>query len=759
MRLIGLCLKFLVLGSIFALSALPSVSAAQTFTTFNNSGWGTGRQYDLSNRIPRPVPLDSYLPLDTSGWTFRTLNAPSDCTQAAVNSAISSATGPTVIVLPDCTITITSNSDGIAFNISNSKNRLVIRGHSSGRSKLLWSPSGNPPNNGWRHNMFNRGGTPGSIATWSWNAGYTQGTSVVRSNQAISEVYPNDIVRLGITQWTDSSSAYGEYYRVVCAKWGTGATQGTGCSTEPNNTIKIDRNLPFDMTGSLYQNGAFTGHTITHVERVGGGTTTNNMAEYIGLENFAIEHSKPAAIDAFQSAIEDNSCMECWISGVKFSTPWGNSWVGNSNGASRILYISNDFVGPLWRSRCRADVTGLTASANNTAQVTLTVNSSCNNVNAQGQPFWCTNLEPGIWFPPDYPVASLAGKMAKCSCVDCDTSDNRITIALTDSATNLPISATGLPSNPGGWGMQINNYGIAGFYFSGVAGGSQVINNSFRNARVGFIQQQGGYSTVVAYNYYKTDPGNQCSRSFFIHGGPGTATLWEGNDADCGYTTYATAAQGHGVGPYFTMFRNRGRVTSANFGMNHQCPNGGICNEMTGQDGFSSDQHNILANFLGGISGGAFGHCDHDDQDSSAGCASPYQLYNPHLHKNVWHAEDIASDDLETVARNPTIVAPDEAASLNDNVLRAPNVAGWNDFAWPTSILYDSIGRAPRWWCQESGVFPNIGAPSDDLTGGAQNLSKLPAEIRMNGGNCSLVTGDSIPPVAPSNLQVTSTTP
>jgi hypothetical protein len=80
-----------------------------------------------------------------------------------------------------------------------------------------------------------------------------------------------------------------------------------------------------------------------------------------------------------------------------------------------------------------------------------------------------------------------------------------------------------------------------------------------------------------------------------------------------------------------------------------------------------------------------------------------------------------------------------------NHVRNDPN-PGWSNFEFPAS-LYRS--EAPPWWCAESGPFPNIGAPSDRLG----NYSKLPGQIRLEGGTCTTPTGTTNPLPAPVFLE------
>ncbi|MDP6977029.1 MAG: hypothetical protein QF570_00290 [Myxococcota bacterium] len=751
----------------FILIALPIVLAAPMAAAqsvlFDNSYFGSDQPNDMMDRVVRPVMLDTYLPKDTTGWTVNQIA----CSQTALRNAIMNAAPRTVVYFPpNCTITITSGN-GVFFNIRSSQDSLVVRGNADGRTRIVVDMASSPPPEGWDHSMFQIGDSTntGSITSWTWDGGYAKGGQVLSSNQAINFVHPGDIVRLTIDQWADVSADFASNYFVLCAQWADGTRVGTDCSgVTRNNQIKIDRELPFDMTGSSYQFGTLTGHRITHVERLGGNVidrVTNHVPMHIGIEDLTIQHMDPMGLDAFDSMIELRTCMECWMSGIK-ATAWGNSWLGTGasgySAVSRFLVYGSDFEGPLWRLRCVADVVGVSNST--PAEVTLQTNGACRS--------WCTGLEPGFRFPDDFPDPGLRGKITRCSCsegnAECDPSDNRVTIALTDAATSQPVNGSGLDNTPGGWGVQINNYGIAGLYFSGPTSHTQVVNSSFKNTRVGFIQSTGAYESVAFGNYYTTDSEHHASRCLFVHGSGGSGTLWERNDCDMGYTPYASAAQGHGIGPYMTMLYNRGRdrgpKTNA---FPDQCPGGGICTERTGQDGRSNDDNNFIGNFVKWITWGGERNssypldlCDNDGSRGGGpdctlgGSQDPFLQYGMWWLRNVVWGETLGADDFDA-GPNPTSHYPD--AFEGDMIDTRP--AAWASTNWPTTLAYDrqieadASWTAPDWWCQESGPFHNgMGAPADNLNGGNPNYSKLPAQIRMEGGTCTPVNSNRpVPPV------------
>jgi hypothetical protein len=90
----------------------------------------------------------------------------------------------------------------------------------------------------------------------------------------------------------------------------------------------------------------------------------------------------------------------------------------------------------------------------------------------------------------------------------------------------------------------------------------------------------------------------------------------------------------------------------------------------------------------------------------------------------------------------PSIAYPDYEQGNNFNIHSAPAEWSDSDQQYPTSLLYDTIGAKPSWWCDESGEFPNIGAHYDNNNGGNPvkgiDISYLPAERRRLGLPCTI---------------------
>ncbi len=737
-------------------SVVLGETATDTFVTIDESDFGAGDTYDLNTRIAAVVPLDTYLP-DTSGFsTFTTIS----CTQASLETCMS-LSGSTITAsdtqckMPtNCQITITET--GNVYNYGASLDNFEILGNEDGLSEIIIDPGTDvdPGTDGFNQRFLASDGATSAISTWTWDSGYALGTDIIHSDQTISAINGDggDIVRLHIDNWGNSGARdYDGMYRVLCARYGD-TNHGSDCTgVTSNGDIRIDRELPFQMDGTGLQIGALTGLTIELMET----SSTTNIPEHIGMRDVKLTHTKPFFVNSSFHSIEPHRCFECWFTGNDFSS-WGNSSmsIGASSGntASRILVHDNDFTGPYFAGRCIIDT--VDASLVQADPVILSFaqgGGDCRNFSDDG-----SGLEPFIYFPPDYPITGLQGKVAYVDCtpgtapydvLDCDETGGW-TVALYERGTGASIDGTSFTQASCttavdcGWANQLKNFEIAAVYFSSESDQNQFSSNRCLDTRVCLIQQAGGFQHIVAYNYdYYTATGG-CSRGIFMHGGQASGSVWEGNWSVCGFTTSATQNQGTGVGPGFTMFRNRYQedpVTRTAIGQ-RSCGGDawdGICNEAEDQESKPSENHVYLANSLGGYhtnAGGGvnvWGDCQHE---RSGACESPYQLYAPWILKNLWQGSEMEAD-MESLANNPTMVYPDITASStgsldNDNVDKIPT--GWSSVIWPSSILYNDYGK-PDWWCSEI-PFPNIGAPDDDFS---TTLPETPAKRIADGDACT----------------------
>lgn len=745
---------------------LFSSSANAQFVTLDSSYIGTGQTDDMTDKIPRPLPLDARLPLDTSGWVIDTLAYPGECNEAGILSAKNAAitAGNTVVDMSLCVDTI---NIATGFAISKAANGVVLRGHPVTKLPVLnFTRSGTPPERGWADLMFQVGeaGIPTPIATWLWDRATThvKGTDLVGSSQAITAVYPGDMVTTdfdptGFSNGGANPLRRTEHWRVVCAVWSDGTVSGAGlgCDALAINTIKLNGNHQLDMTGNAYTEGPYTGHTIYHIERPNDATVTQNIAENVGLEDFTIQHAYGnAGVRAYYKAIDFHGCMECWMTGMQFPKPWGHSWFSLNAYSGDMLIEGNDFVGPVYANMCRIDITASTQG--NPVGVTISRPAGC------PSQYKFDSFYPYLIFPHDYPEAGLAGKITKftCSevigeeCVDPSTGANRdgFTVTLTDFKTGATIDGAGFATTPtSAWTMLTNEWQVGGYYWGGESSGNQFINNSMLNPRSCGIMQSGAYSSWVYGNYIVHGPEYNAMRCFFNHGSGMASSGIEANDADSPLVIVAQASNASitGIGPHFYVGRNRIRQHVETHLGNDWCALGGICNESYDQFGSASEDLVLSANTFAGFpvagNAGKLGSCNNDNDTgtglTAAGCEAPYQHDGLYVLGNLWRDETDVSF-AESATNNPTFVRPELDAGINVNVDVAP--AGWSTRSYPSSILYDTTGAAPHWWCQESGTFgASIGSDVDDFGG---TLSKLPAQIRFESGTCTAVSAVQ-PPV------------
>jgi hypothetical protein len=664
---------------------VPATSCVgHAFTVFDYSYYGSGAicddgltSCDLTARVPRPLPLENRslplisLPPDSTGWNVITMEAPDGCGVAGVQT-ISAAIAahvlgetPTLLVLPPCVIDVvpTGNSK-VGFSIPNHLGDYFwIKGHASGTSilNMTWlnneSSQPIPPTDGYRYRMFvigNNGVQPG-IAAWTWDSGFSRGDSIVQSTGgSVNELYAGDLIRLKVDPWNDRTNKVYSFHRVTCSKWSDGTVAPTAhvtCSSLPAGTIKLTGDLQHDMLGESHTNGPFAGHEIHHIERKGGGALTDNYVEYFGMSGFKITNANESpTVDSFNPALQIHNCQDCWVNDMDFTVPWGTQWIAVSTTSGNLLVAGNNFENPLLRQRCRIDIQSVAAASDTDNRVRMTVQSNdCRD--------WNAGFEKFIWFPTSIGEASLKNALVEFTCISGCSQGSHVTVLdlTAEYHTDTPITFNNLSEGwrdtpQGDWGMQINNWGIGALYIKNA--GSQVVNNSFHNTRVGVVFQSGGTDNVLAYNTFIVDPDHDCSRSWFMHGGAATSLLWEGNDANCGAAIVATSPNGLGIGPNMTVMNNRllaqGRVETHARGdqcglsaslheeSGHSSGIVGFCNESTGQDGYSSEDNNFLGNILEGVSTNRpIASCDHDDE-GGAGCESPYQQLNPVFHKNVW---------------------------------------------------------------------------------------------------------------------------
>lgn len=239
-------------------------------------------------------------------------------------------------------------------------------------------------------------------------------------------------------------------------------------------------------------------------------------------------------------------------------------------------------------------------------------------------------------------------------------------------------------------------------------------NNTLRESPSGPVGQ-GGAGAVIAYNYMTTSDAIECERHVFLHGQGVTATLAEGNDVDC-MMQWDSYRDGQGYNNMF--YRNRLR---------------GVGNMISGYQ----------RGRLGGEDTGSFIHRfitvigNHANEfmgsPQMTGRAIDESTDAVHRHEDTWVSYNTARATIVFETSGQQV-----RTTQHENHVRTSPHPGWAGFDFPAS-LYRT--QPPAWWCEESGPFPNIGAPSDS-TG---EYSRLPAQIRLEGGTCTPVGGSTTP--------------
>lgn len=231
-------------------------------------------------------------------------------------------------------------------------------------------------------------------------------------------------------------------------------------------------------------------------------------------------------------------------------------------------------------------------------------------------------------------------------------------------------------------------------------------NNTVIDSPSGPLLQNGG-GNVVAYNFIEASPSVACERHIFLHGQGVRSSLVEGNDVNC-MVEWDSFRDGQGY--YNTFYRNRLRETPAtqSFGGYYRGRLGGEA-----QGSYIHRNITVIGNHVNELMGGPFPSGLAIDNTSDA----------THAHLDTWISYNVSRSGVEFDSRATT-------TTKHQNPVRSSPDPAWGGFDFPDS-LYRT--EPPAWWCQESGDFPNIGAPSD--TAGAYGT--LPAQRRHEGRTCT----------------------
>jgi hypothetical protein len=211
---------------------------------------------------------------------------------------------------------------------------------------------------------------------------------------------------------------------------------------------------------------------------------------------------------------------------------------------------------------------------------------------------------------------------------------------------------------------------------------------------------------VIAYNYMTSDLSVKCERHVFLHGQGVSATLIEGNDVDCGIQ-WDSHRDGQGYNNM--IYRNRLRGVRSQSGFQR----GRIGGEDTG-----SFIHRFIA-VIGNHANELMG------SPQISGRSIDESVNATHRHEDTWVSYNIARDKISFEKSGEQV-----RTTQHENHLGKGPRASWSGVKFPVSLYRTS---APSWWCKESGPFPNIGGPSDTVG----RYSRLPAQIRLEGGTCT----------------------
>lgn len=719
-------------------------TSPEAFVTLEDSAeWGTGGTVvDLTGVIP---PFRTHeeaqgsqpaLPLNTAGWTTITLSA---CTEAALETALAAVTvDETIIDASACSdITASGLSGDLFINWSPAKDKLVLRGENDTDGTILRVVHDGliPAVDGLSHRMLQIGSSvdPTPIATWGLDRGASLNSQVIGTVDALTEVYEGDIIWIGepsgFAMYGSDASGPTELRlirRVLCARW-SDTNHGADCTgVSANGDIRLDKpmTMDFDPAGPYDFSDQFTAFEIKHIERLGGGTLTNNVANYIGLENFSIIHSHPYAVRPDRPAIRWQGVNYFWMKNVTL-----NGWSQNrlDFGLSTThtgpgLIVSSRINDEAWDTTCSAAV--LLLATTNPVQLTMDSPAECT---------WGAASEP-IWFPDDFPIAAIRGTHAYTIVVP--EAAGQITIALTG------IDGAGMDTSPGGWGVALKFFSDASVYMRTGASGVEFADLTMDNTRIGILMQ-GAVETIIGYVDLWTDSQIGYNRGIFDHSGWGHALI-EGVRSNAQWLTMManSPAAGPGEGPstivYGGHFVDDGTSTTAAYGgSGYGGSSPGYWFDETGNTSRAGRQNYGLVAF-GNVFGGVNTMIDTCDQPGSAAGCADNQASGIYLRSYVHETGNLWKTDIDArlapygvgSSANLTTVSPEsEAGEANEGTELS---VGDRGRGYPTS-LYRTV--VPSWWCTQSGTFPNIGAAYQDAEDAPH--PNLPAQIRRLGTTCT----------------------
>lgn len=303
-------------------------------------------------------------------------------------------------------------------------------------------------------------------------------------------------------------------------------------------------------------------------------------------------------------------------------------------------------------------------------------------------------------------------------CFECWVTDSsfgdggNMHMGVNDGVTRSVIRGNDLGSNQCTMNGTTCSWNKGAIYFNQGSADNLFENNSLSQTPSG-PDLQGGAGNVVAYNFMTSNSTVQCERHVFLHGQGNTATLVEGNDVDC-MMQWDSYRNGQGYNNTFYRNRLRGIGSSA-------YPRGRIGSEDTAP--YIHRFITVLGNHVNEMMGGP----------QPTGRAIDESGGPSNRHEDTWVTHNVVRSNMLFETSGAQL-----RTTQSENFVRNDPSPGWASFDFPPS-LYRT--EAPAWWCEESGPFPNIGAPSDRVGG----YSKLPAQIRLEGGTCTTPTNTSGP--------------
>jgi len=275
--------------------------------------------------------------------------------------------------------------------------------------------------------------------------------------------------------------------------------------------------------------------------------------------------------------------------------------------------------------------------------------------------------------------------------------------------TGLGIASGGRILVEGNTFKDINSihFNSGAFLCPAGCGQNVVENNVFKDVFVGANFQQGANGNVFAYNYSVTQFADRFTMN---HGKFTRANLIEGNSSDTHYDVDSTWGPN---GPYNTWYRNRSTSTAVRGGIR----------------AFNSDKYGpippqMLGNWVG--------NNVYEIAKQLGGTVFDERLRYAWIERNIGRS----AIRLQPAATTSC------GTGVGDNCL-GTNRSGINGPLNVTNVP-DSFYRSaePPWWCEEACTWQaesGIGAFGDDFS---KPLCKIPAQIRAEGGLCTLPSGD-----------------